>query len=117
MEQEIIARLDTIFDPCSVASGDRLGLSEMGLIAGVDIDAKGAVTIDLRLTSPSCLMIGFLTTQIEQALRAVEGVSAVQVRHDAGERWDPEMMSEPVRRRREERFRQLAEKHGASLGA
>lgn len=105
--QLVMDRLEQISDPCSVASGDALGLRSMGLIDSVDVDSSGVVTVDLRLTAPSCLMIGYFVTEIEARVSALPGVSGVIVKHDVGDRWEPEMMAPEVIERRRARFREL----------
>jgi metal-sulfur cluster biosynthetic enzyme len=103
----VLERLEQIADPCSVASGDALGLHSMGLIESVDVDPAGVVTVDLRLTAPSCLMIGFFVTEIEARVGDLPGVTGVVVKHDVGDRWEPEMMAPEVIARRRARFREL----------
>lgn len=103
----VMERLEQIFDPCSVASGDALGLHSMGLIESVDVAPGGVVTVDLRLTAPSCLMIGYFVTEIEARVSDLPGVTGVVVKHDVGDRWEPEMMAPDVIERRRARFREL----------
>lgn len=103
----VMERLEQISDPCSVASGDALGLHSMGLIDSVEVGPAGVVTVDLRLTAPSCLMIGYFVTEIEARVADLPGVSGVVVKHDTGDRWEPEMMAPEVIERRRARFREL----------
>ena len=92
--------LDTIGDPCSVAAGAPMGLESMGLIASVDVDADGHVAIDLRLTSPCCLNVGYFDVEIRKAVEALDGARSVEVRRDVGLDWRPDMMSADARARR-----------------
>jgi len=92
--------LDTIGDPCSVAAGTPMGLESMGLIESVDVDAGGDVVIQLRLTSPCCLNVGYFDVEIRRAVEAMEGVRSVEVRRDIGLDWRPDMMSPDARARR-----------------
>lgn len=103
-QDAIFARLNTIADPCSVASGHPLGLIDMGLIDSVVVAADGTATVDMRLTSPCCLMIGFFVTEIRKALTGVEGITQVLVKHDVGERWDDGMIAPAHLAARRQRF-------------
>lgn len=92
--------LDTIGDPCSVAAGTPMGLESMGLIRSVDVDPEGNVVVQLRLTSPCCLNVGYFDVEIRKAVEAIEGVRSVEVRRDIGLDWRPDMMSPDARARR-----------------
>lgn len=98
------ARLDEIKDPCSVASGQPMGLDEMGLVEAVEISDDGDVTVGLRLTSPFCEMIGFFTTEVTAKLAELPSVRTVEVRTDSGFDWSPDDMAPHLRRRRAERM-------------
>lgn len=99
---EVRRRLDEIGDPCSVAQGTPMGLDEMGLIEAVAYDEQGHVDIQMRLTSPCCMMVGYFKVEAEKRVREIPGVSAVAVHADRGVSWRPEMMSADARRRRRE---------------
>ena len=102
-EERIAAVLDEIHDPCSIATGDPLGLREMGLVERIDVAADGAVHVGIRLTSPTCIMVGLFRSEIEDRLRAL-GAPAVEVSFDGGLDWSPDDMTEEVRRRRAARL-------------
>jgi metal-sulfur cluster biosynthetic enzyme len=109
LEQRIRSCLRRISDPCSVATGDPLHLEEMGLVRAVAVDAAaGRAVVDLRLTSPTCVMVGFFATEISKLVTdEVPEIAEVDVRFDRGYDWTPEMMHEEVRRRRQKRFAQM----------
>lgn len=85
--------LDTIVDPCSAASVAPMGLVSMGLVRQVRISPTGEVDVDLRLTSPSCFMIAYLSTESVKRVGALPGVSAVRVHPDEGLDWSPELIN------------------------
>lgn len=97
---KVSSLLDEIGDPCSVANGTPMGLAEMGLIDDISCDAEGRVLVRLRLTSPSCYMLGYFATEIRSRLLKVAGVSEVQVTSDLGLDWTPEMMTAAAKERR-----------------
>ena len=96
----VLGQLDLIQDPCSVASGVPMGLTEMGLVGGVNIAPDGRVHIDLRLTSPFCHMIPFMQSEAVRLVGALPGVTAVTVAGDQGLDWSPEMISPEAQERR-----------------
>ena len=100
-----LARLDEIQDPCSVAGGTPMGLTEMGLIGSLEISDDGDVAIVLRLTAPFCHMIAFLQKEAVERVGALPGVRAVTVTTDQGLDWSPALITGAARRRREERAR------------
>src|SRR5215213_1284556 len=99
----ILQRLDEIKDPCSVAGGTPMGLTEMGLIASLDISEDGDVAVCLRLTAPFCHMIAFMEKEVVARAGSLPGVRSVTVTTDQGLDWSPDLISGDARRRREER--------------
>jgi metal-sulfur cluster biosynthetic enzyme len=96
----VLGQLDLIHDPCSVASGVPMGLTEMGLVAHVDIAPDGRVHIDLRLTSPFCHMIPFMQSEAVRLVGALPGVTSVTVAGDQGLDWSPDMIAPEAQERR-----------------
>lgn len=107
LRRQVIAELDEIKDPCSMASGVPMGLSEMGLIGDLGITSDGEVAIKLRLTSPFCHMIGFFKVEAEQRLMKLPGVTAVSICADNGLDWSPAMISDTAQQKRSERLNQM----------
>lgn len=97
----IMACLDRIQDPCSVASGRAMGLIGMGLVRDVAIGEDGAVHVRLRLTSPACYMMPFFESEARREVGAVPGVTSVTVEPDEGLDWTPEFIAPHLRRQRE----------------
>ena len=94
------AELDRIHDPCSVASGTPMGLTEMGLVGGVEITPDGDVRIDLRLTSPFCHMVPFFQTEAIRLVGELPGVRTVTLKGDMGLDWSPSLIAPEAQRRR-----------------
>jgi metal-sulfur cluster biosynthetic enzyme len=97
---EIRAQLNTIGDPCSVAQGVPMGLDDMGLVRDVTLDDEGNVEIGLRLTSPSCHIVGYFDVEAKRRVLELPGVRSVTVQVDHGLDWTPQMMSEGAKVRR-----------------
>ena len=106
-EAAVRERLENVIDPCSEANGTDLDVIEMGLLRGIEIDG-GDVTVDLRLTSPHCMMVPFFIERIGEEVAELGTVEAVEVTHDAGMEWTPDMITESGRRKRERAQSHLA---------
>lgn len=100
LSDQIRARLDLIHDPCSVAAGSPMGLDEMGLVREVAVSPDGDVTIDLRLTSPFCHMIGFFQAEAKRLAGELDGVRSVTVKGDMGLDWSPDLIAAAAQARR-----------------
>lgn len=83
-----------------MAAGTPLGLDEMGLVRDVIIAANGDVTIDLRLTSPFCHMIGFFQQEATRRVQAICGAERVTLKADNGLDWSPTLMSVAAKAKR-----------------
>lgn len=103
-------RLDEIIDPCSEARGTDLSIVDMGLLKKVEIE-DGTVNIELRITSPSCMMVGYFIEEANKRVGGMDGVEEVRLETDAGFSWREEMMSDTAKKRREEHQQALAERH------
>lgn len=92
LEAQVLEALRTCFDP-----EIPVNIYEMGLIYEVKVDAAGAVTIQMTLTSPHCPAAQSLPAEVEGKVRAVEGVSDVKIDLVWEPPWDPSKMSEAAR--------------------
>jgi metal-sulfur cluster biosynthetic enzyme len=106
IESQVRECLHQVKDPCSVATGYPLHLEEMGLVKAIEVDEEGAkVLVDLRLTSPTCVMVGYFVNEIRRLVtEAIPEIEHVEVTFDHGFDWTPDMMSEEIRRARAQRF-------------
>jgi metal-sulfur cluster biosynthetic enzyme len=104
---QITSCLEQIVDPCSAASASPMNVVEMGLIRDVQVSPDGAVLVALRLTAPSCFMVGYMTKEAKRLIGALDGVSSVEVRSDAGLDWTPELIAPEAAARRRRRLRDL----------
>lgn len=106
-------RLDEIIDPCSDARGTGISIVEMGLLKRIEIE-DGTVHIELRITSPSCMMVGYFIEQAQERVGGLEGVEEVTLETDAGMQWRDDMMAPKAKRRRREHQQALADRYEAS---
>lgn len=103
-------RLDEIVDPCSEARGTDISIVEMGLLKSIEV-TDGHVHIDLRITSPSCMMVGYFIEQTEERVGSLPGVDEVTLSTDAGMDWREEMMADDALERRHDHQQALAEQY------
>lgn len=113
LRSQILAELDEIKDPCSLAAGTPLGLAEMGLVKQVAISDAGEVMVDLRLTSPFCHMIGFFKQEAIRRIEALPGVTSADISADNGLDWSPSDIAPAARARRDAHVRQMESAAGA----
>jgi metal-sulfur cluster biosynthetic enzyme len=93
----VVDCLKAIIDPCSAANGTNFNLVEMGILKDIQIQ-RGDVSIRLRITSPSCMMLEFFSAEIHTRVAALPGVKSVEVHSDGGFEWEPSMMDQQKRR-------------------
>lgn len=106
-EDEIRRALDDIKDPCSVAASVPMGLDEMGMVKSVAISAAGHVDLELRLTSPFCEMVAYMSSESIRRVKDLSGVTGVSVRYDSGLDWDHDMIAPAAQARRQRRLAAL----------
>jgi len=92
IEAEVIEALRTCFDP-----EIPVNIYEMGLIYEVKVDEAGAVAIQMTLTSPSCPAAQSIPAEVEQKVRAIDGVTDVRIDLVWEPPWDQNKMSEAAR--------------------
>ena len=88
----VIAALKTVYDP-----EIPVDIYELGLVYEVEVEAPGAVSIQMTLTSPACPVAGTLPGEVEARVRSVEGVTDVVVDLVWDPPWGMEKMSEAAR--------------------
>jgi len=89
----IQAMLDQVVDPCSIATGLPISLTDMGMVREVTLNEDGVAHVGLRLTSPVCWQAANIIAQVEQVVARVPGVSKVICTVDPASEWTPDMMA------------------------
>jgi metal-sulfur cluster biosynthetic enzyme len=107
LRRTVLGRLNEIKDPCSVAAGASIGLDDMGVIKSVTISPDGDVQINLRLTSPACHMVAYMTEEAIARVGVLPGVRSVKVAPDAGLDWSPSMIAPEAQQRRLDRLERM----------
>src|SRR6059058_5893357 len=89
LKQKAIDVLQTVYDP-----EIPVNIWELGLIYKVEVLPINNVQITMTLTAPSCPAAQSLPIEVDQKLRAIEGVNDVHVAVTWTPPWDKSMMSE-----------------------
>jgi len=92
LKDQVIAALKKVFDPEMPVN-----IYELGLIYDIALDAAGNVAVRMTLTAPNCPVAGILPGQVEQAVRAVPGVSSVKLELTFDPPWTKDRMSEAAK--------------------
>ncbi len=91
-EDAVIGAISTVFDP-----EIPVDIYQLGLIYAIEIGDDGKVKVEMTLTTPSCPSAQELPHQVEEAVRALDGVSDVLVEVVWDPPWDHSRMSEDAR--------------------
>ncbi len=93
LKQKVIDCLQTIYDPEIPVS-----IYELGLIYEAEVlPPYNNVQIVMTLTAPSCPSAQDIPVEVEQKIRAIEGVNDVIVIVTWDPPWDSDMMSETAK--------------------
>lgn len=81
-------RLRTVIDP-------ELGenIVDLGLIYGIAVSPLGAVRVTMTTTTKGCPATAFLREAVEACVRAVDGVSGVEIDLTYDPPWSPDLMA------------------------
>lgn len=90
--EEIVAQLKTIYDP-----EIPVDIYELGLIYDVQISTEGEAHILMTLTSPNCPVAESLPMEVEEKIKAIQGIHKAKVEITFEPAWDKDMMSEEAK--------------------
>lgn len=91
-EDAVITAIATVYDP-----EIPVDIYQLGLIYAIEIADDGTVKVEMTLTTPACPSAQELPSQVEDAVRAVDGVTDVLVEVVWDPPWDQSRMSEDAR--------------------
>ena len=92
LEAAIVAAIKTVFDP-----EIPVNIYDLGLIYEILVDAGGVAGVRMTLTAPACPAAQWLPGQVEQKVKAVEGVSDAKVDVVFDPPWTKDRMSEAAK--------------------
>lgn len=90
---ELVDRLRTVTDPCSLAMRTPVDIWSLGLVEDLSV-ADGTARVRLVLTDASCVFFRGISEHITAALRTLPGVDAVEVELDTSILWTPDRMKD-----------------------
>ena len=88
----ILDAIKTVFDP-----EIPVNIFDLGLIYDVLVDASSVVGVRMTLTAPNCPAAQWLPGQVEQKVKAIEGVTDVRVDVVFDPPWDRDRMSDAAK--------------------
>lgn len=92
---EVVARLRTVTDPCSLTMGAPIDIWTLGLVEDVEITGRH-VRVGLVLTDFACVYYRNIRRYVQDALGDLDSVEAVDVELVATDLWTPDRMRVPV---------------------
>ena len=92
LRPRILDAIKTVFDP-----EIPVNIFDLGLIYDVLVDASSVVGVRMTLTAPNCPAAQWLPGQVEQKVKAIEGVTDVRVDVVFDPPWDRDRMSEAAK--------------------
>jgi FeS assembly SUF system protein len=92
LRPRIVDAIKTVFDP-----EIPVNIWDLGLIYEILVDADAVAGVRMTLTAPNCPAAQWLPGQVEQKVRAVEGVRDVKVDVVFDPPWDRDRMSDAAK--------------------
>jgi len=104
--------LHSVYDPCSLVTGDPIDLVDLGVVRDVRISPDGEVVVVISPTSPGCMVVPIISSQVVDAVSEALCDGAVEVEVDREFLWTSEAMAPEARARKSEREQRMVEELG-----
>jgi FeS assembly SUF system protein len=92
LRPEVVDAIKTVYDP-----EIPVNIWDLGLIYEILADADSVVGVRMTLTAPNCPAAQWLPGQVEEKVRAVEGVADVKIDVVFDPPWDRDRMSDAAK--------------------
>jgi len=92
LKDKVLAALKTVYDP-----EIPVDIYELGLIYEINVYPVNNVYIQMTLTSPSCPSAEVIPSEVQQRVKAIEGVNDVKVDVTFDPPYSQDMMSEAAK--------------------
>ena len=92
LKEKVLAAIKTVYDP-----EIPVDIYELGLIYEISIYPVNNVFVLMTLTSPSCPSAEVIPGEVEQKIKAIEGVNDVKVEITFDPPYSQDMMSEAAK--------------------
>ena len=92
IKEKVIAEIKKIYDP-----EIPVNIYELGLIYDINVDDKNNVKINMTLTTPNCPVAESLPKEVQDSVKAINGINDVNLKLVWDPPWDKSMMSEAAK--------------------
>jgi len=92
LRDKVLAALKTVYDP-----EIPVDIYELGLIYEINVFPVNNVFVLMTLTSPSCPSAEVIPSEVEQKIKAIEGINDVKVELTFDPPYSQDMMSEAAK--------------------
>lgn len=92
LEEKVVERLRTVFDP-----EIPVDIYSLGLVYKIDIDDDANLLIDMTLTAPNCPAADFIIEDARMKLETIPGINTVDLKIVFEPEWNKDMMSEEAK--------------------
>ncbi|HTE34797.1 MAG TPA: SUF system Fe-S cluster assembly protein [Chryseolinea sp.] len=92
LKDKVLSAIKTVYDP-----EIPVDIYELGLIYEINVYPVNNVYVQMTLTSPSCPSAEVIPGEVEQKLKAIEGVNDVKVEITFDPPYSQDMMSEAAK--------------------
>jgi FeS assembly SUF system protein len=92
LESEIVNVLKNIYDP-----EIPVNIYDLGLIYEINVDDNNNVRILMTLTTPNCPIADQLLEEVEQKVKAIDGVKSFKLKLTFDPPWDQSLLSEEAK--------------------
>jgi len=92
LREKVVAALKTVYDP-----EIPVDVYELGLIYEINVYPVNNIFVQMTLTSPSCPSAEAIPSEVEQKLKAIEGVNEVKVELTFDPPYTQDMMSDAAK--------------------
>jgi FeS assembly SUF system protein len=92
LQERVLEAMRTVYDP-----EIPVNLVDLGLVYDLVVRKDGTVYIEMTLTTPACPVAGSLPSQVEEVVKAVEGVKDVRVKLVWSPPWTRDRMTEEAK--------------------
>ena len=92
LRDKVVAAIKTVYDP-----EIPVDVYELGLIYEINVFPVNNVFIQMTLTSPSCPSAEAIPSEVEQKIKAIEGINDVKVELTFDPPYSQDMMSEAAK--------------------
>ncbi len=92
LEERVVDALKTVYDP-----EIPVNIYELGLIYELEVSPEGQARVVMTLTSPNCPVAESLPVEVQQKIKAVEGITETKFELTWEPPWGPDKMTEAAR--------------------